>query len=548
MAGTKTPGKIYSMDKVAIRMVKEPPLYSTEPIRTPEDAVRVINNFLKDYDREVFCVVALDTRMRPININIASMGTLDSAIVHPREVLKPLILSNASSMLLAHNHPSGDIEPSREDIAITDRLVQLGTLLDIPVRDHVIIGGGDHYYSFLERDALPVKKPTYARSPEEISFTGVKEKGKSYSKEEAAQKRAASMQAITEKLEKGVREIFTSESYTQYLKTMTKFHHYSLNNTLLIAMQKPDATLVAGYRAWQKDHGRNVKMGEKGIQILAPAPYKKTIEQDVLNPSTGQKLLDADGNPRKETVEVEYAAFRIATVFDVSQTEGKELPSFGVDELTGSVEKYGDLLQALIDTAPVPVVFDEIKDGAKGYYSPSGNEIHVQTGMSELQTIKTLIHEISHASIHSPEYAAAHPDEKKDRHTKEVEAESIAYCVCRYLGGPEGEIDTSDYSFAYVASWSSGKDVPELRASLQTIRDTADALITEIEGRMKLIQKDREAGTVAEKPIAYTAGLAVGLSGTSGIRKLKEKSLECRRTRVVPAFEKAAKKREEMAR
>ena len=172
----------------------------------------------------------------------------------------------------------------------------------------------------------------------------------------------------------------------------------------------------------------------------------------------------------------------------------------------------------------------------------------MQTGMSELQTIKTLIHEISHASIHSPEYAAAHPDEKKDGHTKEVEAESIAYCVCRYLGGPEGKIDTSDYSFAYVASWSSGKDVPELRASLQTIRDTADALITEIEGRMKLIQKDREAGTVAEKPIAYTAGLAVGLSGTSGIRKLKEKSLECRRTRVVPAFEKAAKKREEMAR
>lgn len=527
----------YALDQVAIRMVKEPPLYSADPITTPEDAVRVMNRFLRDYDREVFCVVALDVHMRPININIASMGTLTAAIIHPREVLKPLVLSNAASMMLAHNHPSGILSPSMEDIAITDRLVQLGNLLDIPVRDHVIIGGGNEYYSFMENSILPVKEVSYAKKPEDIVFSGVAEpeggykqspkgkSGKAYDPEASARKRQEAMAVIADKLEQGVKDIFSSDAYCQYLKTMSKFHHYSLNNTLLIALQKPDATLVAGYRAWQTDHGRYVKKGEKGIQILAPAPYKKKIEQDVISPATGKVILDADGNPKKETVEVEYASFRIATVFDVSQTEGKELPTFGASELTGSVEHYGDLLAVLTETSPVPVIFDEIQGGTKGYYSTASNEIHVQTGMSELQTIKTLIHEISHASIHSPAYLKDHPDEKKDRHTKEVEAESIAYCVCQYLGGPDGRIDTSEYSFSYVAGWSSGKDVPELRASLQTIRDTADSLITEIEGRLKLLQKDREHSRVQSKeqtqddPAAQVAEVSAEYRSEKGVAK-----------------------------
>ena len=487
---------VYKLDQVAIRMVKEPPLYSTDPMDSPEAAARLLSDFLRDYDREVFCVVALDARLRPININIASMGTLNASLVHPREVFKAAILSNASSLLLAHNHPSGDLTPSREDIQTTDQLVQLGNLLQIPVHDHIIVGDRNAYYSFKEQSMMEIKRHPYAERPEDISFSGTVAEpsaayasGKTYNRAEAVKKRSDAIAAITEKLENGVRALFESDAYKAYLRTMAKFHHYSLNNTILIAMQKPEATLVAGYQAWQKNHGRHVKKGEKGIQILAPAPYKTKIEQDVIDKNTHQRVLDAQGNPVKETVEVERAAFRVTTVFDVSQTEGKELPSIGVDELSGNVEQYGQFRQVLIETSPVPIVFEEVKGGAKGFYSPASNDIHVQTGMSEVQTLKTMIHEIAHAMLHSPEYAKTHPeDEKKDRHTKEVEAESIAYSVCQHYG-----IDTSDYSFAYVAGWSSGKETPELKSSLQTIRDTADTLISEIDGRMEEQHRNIEA-------------------------------------------------------
>ena len=305
------------------------------------------------------------------------------------------------------------------------------------------------------------------------------------------------MAAITDRLERGVKELFDSESYKAYLRTMSKFHHYSLNNTILIALQCPEASLVAGYKAWQKDHGRYVKKGEKGIRIIAPAPYKAKVEQDVIDRSTHERILDAQGNPVKETVEVERAGFRISTVFDISQTEGKELPSVGVDELTGSVAKYEDMKAALIAASPVPVIFEAVDGGAKGFYSMATNDVHVKQGMSEIQTIKTMIHEISHATLHSPDYAKDHPDEaKKDRHTKEVEAESIAYCVLQHydaLSAADNSLDTAEYSFAYIAGWSSGKEVPELRASLQTIRDTADELITEIDGRLAEISRERES-------------------------------------------------------
>ena len=534
----------YKLDKVAIRMVQEPPLYSTEPMDSPKAAAKLLSDILRDYDREVFCVVSLDTRLRPINLNIASMGTLNASLVHPREVFKAAILSNASSILLAHNHPSGTLTPSREDIQLTDQLVKLGELMQMPVHDHIIIGDRNAYYSFKERDVIRIERPLYAEKPEDISFEGtVAEPAsayagrKTYDREEAAKKRQETLAVITDKLENGVRAIFDSSSYKAYLKTMSKFHHYSLNNTLLIAMQCPGASLVAGYQSWQKDHGRHVKKGAKGIQILAPAPYRTTIEQDVIDKKTQQKVLDAQGNPLKETIEVERASFRVATVFDISMTEGKELPTFGVDELKGAVDRYEDMKEALIAASPVPVIFEDIKGGAKGFYSTETNDVHIKQGMSELQTLKTLVHEISHASLHSPAYAQAHPDaEKKDRHTKEVEAESIAYCVLQHYNGlgEDDSLDTGEYSFAYIAGWSSGKEIPELRDSLQTIRDTADALITEIDGR--LLEKQRaaeiethsteEKSASVHKELSASAEAAGILSGLKGLAELKEQQKE----------------------
>lgn len=505
--------RLYYLDQVAVRMVKEAPLYSTQPVDSPEKAAGLLSEVLRDYDREVFCVISLDSRLRPINLNIASMGILDASLVHPREVFKAVILSNASRMMLAHNHPSGGLTPSKEDIAITDKLVRLGEIMDIPVVDHIIVGEKDRYFSFKENAILQTKQTIYAERPEDIKFSGLVAQGtKQYDRESAAQKRKEEMAAITEKLESGVRDLFESSSYKAYLKTMSKFHHYSLNNTLLIAMQCPGASLVAGYKSWQKDHGRYVKKGEKGIRIIAPAPYKTIVEQDVIDRSTHERILDAQGNPMKETVEVERAGFRISTVFDISQTEGKDLPSIGVDELTGSVKDYEGMKAALIAVSPVSVIFEEVGGGAKGFYSMTTNDIHVKQGMSEVQTIKTLIHEISHAILHSPDYAKDHPeDAKKDRQTKEVEAESIAYCVLQHydaLTAADSSLDTAEYSFAYIAGWSSGKEVPELRASLQTIRDTADELITEIDGRLAEIDRERESRNqgmkctpVSEKPV-----------------------------------------------
>ncbi len=493
---------LYTLDKVAIRMVKEPPLYSTEPIDSPGAAARLLSDFLKGFDRELFCVVTLDTGLRPINISIVSMGTLEMSLVHPREVFKTAILSNAHSILLAHNHPTGNLAPSGADEIVTEQFTRLGELLEIPLQDHIIVGSRESYYSIMLKTEIRIDRHPYEESSDEPSYSEsmVKEPPASFASgtvsdyhSNAARKRE-SMAQIAEKLESGVKALFETDAYKAYLKTMSKFHRYSLNNTILIAMQKPDATLVAGYQTWQKDHGRYVKKGEKGIQILAPAPYRTKIEQDKIDSRTHCTVLDEYGNPVKETIEVERAAFRVATVFDISQTEGKELPTIGVDELTGAVDRFDDMKTALISASPVPVIFEDIEGGAKGFYSAVTNDIHIKQDMSELQILKTLIHEIAHVALHSPAFSHAHPDaEKKDRHTREVEAESIAYCVLQHYNGliDDNSLDTAEYSFAYIAGWSSGKEVPELRSSLQTIRDTSDTLITEIDGRLSEIAHNR---------------------------------------------------------
>ena len=296
---------------------------------------------------------------------------------------------------------------------------------------------------------------------------------------------AERMKEITDRLEAGIQALFESEQYKAYLTAMSKFHNYSFNNTLLIAMQKPDASLVAGFGKWRDDFERHVKKGEKGIKILAPSPYKVKKQMEKIDPSTQKPVIGADGKPVTEEREIEIPAFRVVTVFDVSQTEGKEIPDIAVSELTGSVEQYQDFFAALEKASPVPIAFENIEGGAHGYYHLEEKRIAIDEGMSELQTLKTAIHEIAHAKLHAID---------KDAPITE-QAESVAYAVCQHYG-----LDTSDYSFGYVAGWSSGRELSELKASLETIRKAANELITDIDGHLAQLQQEREAKQEAEQP------------------------------------------------
>ena len=301
------------------------------------------------------------------------------------------------------------------------------------------------------------------------------------------QNSAERMKEITDRLETGIQELFESERYKAYLTTMSKFHSYSFNNTLLIAMQ--GGQLVAGYNKWRDNFHRNVKKGEKAIKILAPAPFKAKKEVQKLD-AQGRPVMGKDGKPVTEVQEIQVPAFKIVSVFDVSQTEGEPLPSIGVEELTGSVERYGEFFKALEQTSPVPIGFEDIPGGSHGYYHLTEKRIAIQEGMSELQTLKTAIHEIAHSKLHAidPEATAIEQADRPDSRTREVQAESVAYAVCQHYG-----LDTSDYSFGYVAGWSSGKDLKELKASLETIRATAHELITTIDGHLAQLQQQRQA-------------------------------------------------------
>ena len=300
------------------------------------------------------------------------------------------------------------------------------------------------------------------------------------------------VQEITDRLETGIKELFDSEKYVTWLNTMSKFHEYSLNNTILIAMQRPDATMVAGYTQWQKDFERNVNKGEKAIRILAWNPHKEKVERDKIDPETHEPVKDENGNTVKEIAEVQRPSYKVVNVFDVSQTEGKEIPTLAT-ELQGNVRNFQDFFEALKKTCPVPIEFENINGSARGYFHQKDQRIAIQEGMSEIQTIKTAIHEMAHQKLHSVEqennqsYQSKKQEEKaQTRSEKEVEAESVAYTVCQHFG-----IDTSDYSFGYVAGWSQGKEMAELKASLLTIRRAAASMIDDIEGHIKEIHLEK---------------------------------------------------------
>ena len=595
---------MYRLNQVAIRMVEMPPLLSDVPMDGPEAAVKVMADMLEDYDREVVAIVNLQTDGKPINMNVVSMGALDQSIAHPREILKSTILSNASAIMLVHNHPSNKLQPSMDDIATTARVKQLCDLIGVKFLDHIIVGPGRDYYSFHQKQQIPLSSLKLTNNLEDIELEGfrvaentaVKEEKKTVTltvaecsefhnmgefhenitsvaeavakfKEippermhgipaigirvadlknpedsvemdvligkridldmlryvpdiaenwqaqqmiaalihdmpeaqiegeipeniqkkidwiESRDKRADELHQITDKLEKGVKDVFQSDKYKQFLNVMAKFPRYSVNNTMLIMMQRPDAQLCQSFTGW-KQMGRYVKKGEKGISILAPAPYKIEREQTKLD-EKGRPVFDADGEPVKEKVEVTIRAFKVVKTFDLSQTDGKELPTIGHSELVGNIEGYPKLLQALQEISPVPVSFELIDGDAKGFYHLEDKKIVVQDGMSEVQTIKTLLHEMAHQKLHDKDNVP----EAKDisRNGKEVEAESVAYVVCQHYG-----INTSDYSFSYVAGWSEGKETPELKASLDKIRQTASEFIYQIDQKMEVLMADKD--------------------------------------------------------
>ena len=308
------------------------------------------------------------------------------------------------------------------------------------------------------------------------------------------------LQQITAGIEQGIKELFESEKYMRYLSVMSRFHRYSVNNTMLIYMQKPDATLVAGYNKWKNQFERHVKRGEHGITIIAPTPFKKKIEEQKLDPDTKAPMLDQDGKVIMEEREVEIPMFRPVKVFDVSQTDGKPLPELA-SSLSGNVQNYEAFMEALRRSAPVPLSVEPMAANMDGYFSPDQQRIAIRAGMSEVQTVSAAVHEIAHSKLHN--YAKAQeeaaragdkePPKKKDRNTEEVEAESISYAVCQYYG-----IQTGENSFGYIANWSQGKELPELRASLETINKAAGELIADIDRHYKVICKERGIDLAAQ--------------------------------------------------
>ena len=500
------------LEQVAIRMVEQPPLYSKEPMNNPDAAIRVMNEFLSQMDRELFCIVNLQADLTPINMNIVSVGSLNEALINPREIFKSAILSNAHSMMLIHNHPSGNLTPSTSDIQTTARMQELGELMGISLVDHIITGRDGNYYSFRDKGEFPDSRIRFSTRVEDIDLTKgmVTEAIAPYEEVTDTKEKdnvrdiptvqtttiplpvqGKDMDSIMQSLESGVEELFTSNRYQEFLKTMAKFHNYSFNNTMLIAMQRPDATLVTSYKNWQS-MGRQVMKGEKGITIIAPAPYKKMKEKEVLDENQ-RPIMGTDGKPKTEQVEVTVPHFKAVTVFDIAQTSGEPIQTLAPELLTAAVQDFDSFMQAIQKISPVPIRFDEIDGNANGYYHNADKEIVIKKGLSESQTLKTAIHETAHAKLHDSEIMESLGVEK-DRLTKEVEAESVAYCVCSSFG-----LDTSDYSFPYIAGWSSSREMKEMKASMDVIRKTAGEMIDQLTEELEIILEEKQKTELHEK-------------------------------------------------
>ena len=463
----------YSLPEAQIRLKEGPRVYTTEPVSSPLVAVKLLSNLMKDLDREYCFVINLNSQLQPINFSCVSIGGLDRALVPVSNIFKSAILSNAASVIMLHNHPSGNPEPSKEDLAITKQIQEAGRLIDILLVDHIIVSSTGQFRSLRE----------YGYISDDGKMDGVCDKKADYVVEQKQK-----LKALTDQLEKGVKSVFESESYQKYLRCMSKFHRYSISNSILIHMQKPDASYVAGYTDWQKKFHRQVNKGEKGIAIIAPSPYKRKVNE-IVKDKDGAPVLNPDGSVKKEIREIPVEGYKIAYCFDIAQTSGEELPTYRVDELKGTVKDFEHLDRAIRDISPVPIFTEDITSGAKGYFSDSEKKIVIKAGTDEAQTLKTEIHELAHSILHSSEGT----EKDSDRRTKEVQADSIAFVVCEHYG-----IDSSSYSFPYIAGWSSDKTVPELKSSLETIRKTSNEIITKIDQKLVSYQIEKTSNLIAQ--------------------------------------------------
>lgn len=456
----------YAFPEACIQLRERTVLYSDQPVNNPQRAIEVMGKVLASLDREYLCVVNLNAQLHPINYNVVSIGGLDNTPAPMSNIYKSAILSNASSIILLHNHPSGVIEPSEQDLQVTRKVEKVSRLMDIQLLDHVIVAGRTgKRYSFMEHGLIEGTRRDTGEPGERSAPYHYEKKNQ--------------LQEITKKLEDGIRDLQSSDAYRHYLDVMSRFHHYSMSNCILIAMQKPDASRVAGYTAWEKNFQRHVKRGEKGIKIIAPAPYTVSKQRAKTDPLTGKAVLNKNGKPETEVVNVMVQNFKVTTVFDVNQTEGKELPEL-VHELKADVENYSKFMTAIQKFSPVPMEFSDMPGtAAKGYYDQLEKKIVIRNGMSESQTMKTAIHELSHALLHDKD-TGSEKDRAAERSVKEVEAESVAYVVCQHFG-----IDTSDYSFGYVVGWSKDRELSDLKTSLNTIQKTAGRIIDGIQERCK---------------------------------------------------------------
>ena len=453
----------FKLDEIRVRLVPGDPLYSSEPIDSASKAVDLLSEVMSQLDREEVVVLNLDTKLKPLSFHVASIGDRKQSIVDPAAVFRQAIMQNSDSVLLLHNHPSSSIEPSHTDDELTKRIVEAGKLMGVPVLDHIIVGGyTGQTYSYREGSPDTAMLFQDSRNPYVVAEY----------KEQQKQNRQERIKEIMSELDHGVEMFFTSEKYQHFLKTMQQFHQFSFQNTLLIALQRPDATRVASYDTWKK-LGRQVQKGEHGIKVIVPTPVKLKVEK---------AKNRYEENAAEEPEERQIMRFKIGHVFDLAQTRGEPLPELDVSELTGEVMDFDRMMSAIQAVSSVPISFENISSGAKGFYNDAEKRIVIQSGMSESQTIKTALHELAHSRIHNRE--VLENEGFKTRETKEVEAESVGFCVTSVFG-----IDASSYSFPYIASWSGSRSLRELRQSMDTIRETSQDIIRGIENEL---EKKRE--------------------------------------------------------
>ena len=464
----------YRIPEARIKMCAGPDtIFSPEPIDSPGKAAQIIgDHLLKDADREYLIATSLDNKLHPINYSVVSIGTANASFADPKEIFKNLILSNATAFMLMHNHPAGDPSPSAEDFAVTKKLADAGSTLDIPLVDHVVYGSGTgKYYSFKENGHLPEQESQLNAAESTAQYKA--EKGTVPSGEHQEAKKPKSVDEAIQQIKGGISKCASSEEWKNILDVFSRFHAYSLNNCLLIHLQNPSSTQVASYTTW-KSLNRHVMAGQKGMKIICPAPYRKKEEQEIIDEKTGEK--------KKEMVEVQRMAFTLGTVFDVSQTDGEPLPEI-THELQGDLSDK-DLFEAAKRSAPVGISVEigSVDGSAKGYYSPSEREIRVREGMSEVQQLKTLAHELGHA------YAEATYTDKDQFSTpdKELQAESIAYIVCQHYGIDSGE----QYSFPYLTGWSGG-DAERIMPNLAVIKKCSADIIRSIDRNLEQMRTEK---------------------------------------------------------